>query len=295
MPSDTTEGDSTSASTDPDATVSNASEEATATHTPPEESTDPDSAPDPSNFSATVNADVIQDTIDVVEALVDECRINFTEDSLKILAVDPANVAMVDLELDSTAFETYNGTDQTVGISVERFSDIAGMAESGQLMQLELQEDRRLHVSMGGLSYNVALIDPESVRAEPDIPDLDLESRVTFEGRDIDRGVKAADMVSDRIRLSTDRDEELFRISAEGDTDDVELELDRENDLIDMQAGNANSLFSLDYLKDIVKPLDATAAVTADLGQEFPAKFHFEYAEGGGTVTYMLAPRIQSD
>lgn len=289
MPSDTTEDNSANASTDPDAALDDASEDTDDTHAATEASSDP------ANFNAAVSAPVIQETIEIVEALVDECRLHFTEDSLQIRAVDPANVAMVDLELDAAGFETYNGTNQTVGISIERFSDIAGMAESDQLMKLQLREDRRLNVSMGGLSYNVALIDSESVRDEPDIPDLDLSSRVTLEGAEIDRGVTAADMVSQHIRLSTDEAEETFRISATGDTDDVELELDREEDLINMQAGPADSMFSLDYLKEMVSPLKPTAAVTADLGEEFPAKFHFEYAEGDGTVTYMLAPRIQND
>ena len=35
--------------------------------------------------------------------------------------------------------------------------------------------------------------------------------------------------------------------------------------------------------------------VTVDLGEEFPVRISFEIAEGMGSVTYMLAPRIQSD
>jgi proliferating cell nuclear antigen len=32
-----------------------------------------------------------------------------------------------------------------------------------------------------------------------------------------------------------------------------------------------------------------------ELGEEFPVKLHFDIAEGEGSVTFMLAPRIQSD
>jgi proliferating cell nuclear antigen len=52
-------------------------------------------------------------------------------------------------------------------------------------------------------------------------------------------------------------------------------------------------MFSLDYLDDMTGPM--AGDVTVRLGDEFPAKMHWEYAEGHGEVTMMLAPRIQSD
>jgi proliferating cell nuclear antigen len=169
------------------------------------------------------------------------------------------------------------------------------MANSGDLIHLELDEEtRKLHIEIDGLSYTLALIDPDSIRQEPDIPDLDLAAEIVVEGAQIDRGIKAADMVSDHIRLRVDEADEIFYIEAEGDTDDVDLALTRE-DLIALTAGPADSLFSLDYLKDMNKAIASDAEVTIELGEEFPVKLHYGFAEGLGQVTFMLAPRIQSD
>jgi proliferating cell nuclear antigen len=169
------------------------------------------------------------------------------------------------------------------------------MADSGQLVQLELDEEtRKLHIQIDGLEYTLALIDPDSIRQEPDIPDLDLSANVVIEGADIDRSVRAADMVSDHIALGVDAADELFYVDAEGDTDDVHLELDRD-DLIALDAGDAHSLFSLDYLKDMNKAIPKDAEVELELGDEYPVKVHYDIAEAQGNVTYMLAPRIQSD
>jgi proliferating cell nuclear antigen len=226
---------------------------------------------------------------------VDECKIHLEEGGLEIRAVDPANVGMVDLTLDSSAFEAYEADGGLIGVNLVRLQDIAGMADSDQLVHLELDEEtRKLHISIDGLEYTLALIDPESIREEPDLPDLDLPATIVIEGRDIDRAVTAADMVSDHIELGVDEDEESFYVKAEGDTDDVHLELD-EGDLISLVVGSASSLFSLDYLKDMNRAIPADAEVTAELGEEFPVKLHFAIAEGEGTVTYMLAPRIQSN
>ncbi|MFC7167272.1 DNA polymerase sliding clamp [Halospeciosus flavus] len=246
-------------------------------------------------FKAIVSADTLRTTLDSVSVLVDECKIHLNEDGLAIRAVDPANVGMVDLELSADAFESYEADGGLIGVNLSRLEDIAGMADAGQLVHLELDEEtRKLHIRIDGLEYTLALIDPDSIRQEPDLPDLDLSAHVVVEGADIHRAVKAADMVSDHIALGVDETEETFYVDAEGDTDDVHLELGRE-DLIDLEVGPAHSLFSLDYLKDMNKAIPKDAEVRMELGEEFPVKMHFDIAEGQGTVTFMLAPRIQSD
>jgi proliferating cell nuclear antigen len=246
-------------------------------------------------FDAIVRADRLQATLDSVGVLVEECKIHLDESGVEIRAVDPANVGMVDLSLDEAAFESYQADGGLIGVNLTRLADIAGMADSDQLVHLELDEEtRKLHISIDGLEYTLALIDPESIREEPDLPELDLPATVIIEGRDIDRAVTAADMVSDHIELGVDEDGRLFYVSAAGDTDDVHLELD-DDDLVDLVAGPAASLFSLDYLQDMDRAIPKDAEVTLELGEEFPMKLHFDIAEGKGAATYMLAPRIQSN
>jgi len=246
-------------------------------------------------FKAIVGADTLQSALDSVSVLVDECKVNLNEDGLSIRAVDPANVGMVDLELAAEAFESYESDGGLIGVNLTRLDDIAGMADAGQLVHLELDEEtRKLHIRIDGLEYTLALIDPDSIRDEADLPDLDLPAEFVVEGADIDRAVRAADMVSDHIALGVDADAEEFYVTAEGDTDDVNLTLGRD-DLIALTAGDAHSLFSLDYLKDMNKAIPRDAEVTVELGEEFPVKLHYEFAEGQGQVTYMLAPRIQSE
>jgi len=246
-------------------------------------------------FNAIVRAETLQATLDSVGVLVDECKIHLDDGGIEIRAVDPANVGMVDLSLDASAFESYEADGGLIGVNLVRLQDIAGMADSDQLVHLELDEEtRKLHISIDGLEYTLALIDPESIREEPDLPELDLAATIVIEGRDIDRAVTAADMVSDHIELGVDEADEVFYVKAQGDTDDVHLELDAE-DLIDLVVGPASSLFSLDYLQDMNKAIPKDAEVTMELGDEFPVKLHFDIAEGEGSVTYMLAPRIQSN
>ena len=246
-------------------------------------------------FKAIVSSGTLRAALDSVGVLVDECKIRLDEDELTIRAVDPANVGMVDLSLSPDAFESYETDGGVIGVNLSRLEEMVKMASADQLVHLELDEEtRKLHIQFDGLEYTLALIDPDSIRQEPDLPDLDLAAEIVLEGSHIDRAVKAADMVSEHIVLGVNEEEDHFYVDAQGDTDDVHFELDRE-DLIDLTPGDAHSLFSLDYLKEMNKAIPNDAEVTIELGEDFPVKLHFDIAEGQGNVTYMLAPRIQSD
>jgi proliferating cell nuclear antigen len=246
-------------------------------------------------FRLVAEVDTLSDALAPVRALVDECKLRLTEDGLSIRAVDPANVAMVDLTAEPAAFEAYEADGGVIGVNLDRLDDVIGMGESDDLVTLDLDEsDRTLSVAVGDrLSFSIALIDPDTIREEPDIPDLDLPASVAMRGEALDRGVSAADLVSKHIHIRTDLQEEAVRLAAEGDTDDVELTLGNA-DLVDAEvAESTESCFSLDYLSDMSRPIGSDVVVSCELGTEMPVKLRYPAAEGV-SVTNMLAPRIEN-
>jgi proliferating cell nuclear antigen len=247
-------------------------------------------------FEAAIEVGHLQEAIDAAHAIVDECRIHLDTDELVIRAVDPANVAMVDENVSADAFEAYDTDCGEIGINLERLDEVVDIADNDDdLVQFDLDpKTRKLNVQVNAVDYTLALIDPEAIRAEPDIPDLDLPAAVSIDEAEFKRAIRAADMVADHITLQVDEREECFIANAEGDTDDVDLEL-AGDDLEDADWGSAYSLFSLEYLKDLRKPIPTGTVVRMQLGEEFPAKLTFELADGTVDVEFMLAPRIQSN
>jgi proliferating cell nuclear antigen len=78
---------------------------------------------DPEPISLTITGERAQELANRASTIVDECKFRFTDDGLNICAVDPANVAMIDLFLDATdGFESYSGTG-LLGIDLNRFED----------------------------------------------------------------------------------------------------------------------------------------------------------------------------
>jgi len=245
-------------------------------------------------FNATIEYEKISDLLDSIDVLVDECKLQTSENGLAIRAVDPANVGMADASLHASECKEFEASDGVLGIDLDKLTNSVEMGSQGDLIHLELdQETRKLTIKVGGLSYTLALIDPDSIREEPDIPELDLPAEVTIEGSQLNRGIQAADMVGDHTTLLFNDEAEEFEINAEGDTDDVDYTV-KSDEMIDYTAGEAKSLFSIEYLKSINKAIPKTAEIVIELGESFPIKIHFA-TDSGVDVTYMLAPRIQSD
>lgn len=249
----------------------------------------------PARFQAAIQGGTIKTILKTLRAIVDEARIHVDESGISMRAVDPANVAMDDLDLSAAGFESYDATPGVIGVDLDRLADAVGMANKGDLVQLSLdQRARKLVVYVDGVEFTMACLDPRTIRAEPEIPDLDLPAEVTISRNALDRGVKAADMVSDHIRFTMDEAAGQFSVEAEGDTDDVSLEIDSE-DLEEVTAADVESLFSLDYMKDLVRTIPTGTAVTMTVGTDFPVIIAYELADDNGHVTRMLAPRIRTD
>ncbi|KTG10803.1 DNA polymerase [Haloprofundus marisrubri] len=245
-------------------------------------------------FTAVASADTLSKTLSPVGTLVDECRIHLDAEGLRISAMDPATVGVVELSLDRRAFESYEADGGVVGVDVERLDDVVGMANSDDLVHLELDEEtRQLRIRIGGLEYTLALVDPDVVRQEPDLDALELPASAVVEGRQFDQAIRAAEMVSTHVAVGVDEGEEQLYVDAEGDMDTVHYELD-DDDLVDLDVAPAHSLFSLDYLADMNRVVPTDTELTLELGEEFPMRLSYEFADGTGEVLYFLAPRIQN-
>jgi len=244
-------------------------------------------------FKATIDADVLKDSIESLSVLVDEARFRISPEGIAVKAVDPANVAMVTLDMAASAFDEFNANDCEIGMDLTKISDILGVTEKTDKVVIELDEmSQKLSIHMTDLSYTVSLLDPSTIRADPRIPQLDLPVKVVLNGKDMRRAVKAAEKISDHMLFGVEG--ETFYMEAEGDTDRMRLEMARDQ-LIDLKPEDAHSLFSLDYLTDIIKPVAKSNEVVLEFGLDFPIKISTSIANGAGKVGYLLAPRIESD
>lgn len=240
----------------------------------------------------------LQQFVDVVTSLVDECKLHISDEGFTARYVDPANVAStVPLRLHESGFDHLDAPGSaTVGINAGRLDDLIDNAKSGDLIQLRLDmETRTLLVDYREIHHAMGLIDPDSVREEPEIPDLDLPNTVGISGEAFEEAAKVIDLTTDHIEIQTTPTKDAFEFVGEGDIDDSRYTVEGETLLMNGIREETSTLLSLDYVKDMVKPMPDDAEIQISYGEDFPAIFEWEACDGAISVTQLLAPRIQSN
>ena len=226
-------------------------------------------------------------------ALVSEARWHFKEEGFHSRAVDPANVAMVIVDVSRENMEAYTiDEEKVVGVDVNRIFDIAKNLKRNELVELQVEDETMLKVKFGSVEYSVSLIDPSAIRKEPKIPKLDLPAKIVLDAGEFKKAIKAADKVSDHVVFRSD--ETGFYIEAEGDVDKITFHMS-EAELIEFNKAEARSMFSLEYLKEFCKVAGPGDLLTIHLGTNYPARLVFEVADGKVRVEYILAPRIEAE
>lgn len=243
-----------------------------------------------------VGAEALRQTIDAVHALADESRWHLGSHGLHVTLCDPGNVAMMGLEFDAAGFEAVGEGSYTVGLNHDRLEDVTAKAGNDDLVELSFREEtRKLGIRYGRVDVELASIDPSAIRQEPDIPDLDLPNRLEVSGETLLEAVEVAEMVSDHLWIRADVDDEYVGIEAAGDIDTAGYEFDDDaTEFADVRE-TVETCLSLEYMKDMTKPIPKDATVELTFGDEFPLITRWSYADGASDVTQTLAPRIVSD
>jgi proliferating cell nuclear antigen len=249
-------------------------------------------------FEAKIDAAVLRESIESITAVVDEGKLRITEDGFKLRAVDPANVAMVSFDLQRDAFDDFRFEKESdaeaieTGIDFVKLHDILGIGgREGVTLKLD-EQAQKLFTTMGSLAYTVSLLDPASLRKEPKVPELEFPVQVTIELEEFRRTIRAAEKIGDHIVLGVDGEE--FYMEVEGEMDKLRLCL-RKEQLIHLTPGTLHSLYSLDYVAAMTKGMSHADNITLNLGKDYPLQVDFEVADGKGKVSYLLAPRIESE
>ncbi len=240
-----------------------------------------------------LTGDVLKTISKAMVALVSEARFHFKQEGFHSRAVDPANVAMVIVEVPAESFEAYTvegeEEEEIIGVDVNRIYDISKTIKSKELVELKVEETEMI-VKFGSVQYSVQLIDPSAIRKEPKVPNLDLPAKIVLDAGEFKKVISAADKVSDHVVFRSD--DTGFYIEAKGDVDRIEFHMS-EAELIEFNKAVARSMFSVEYLKEFVKVASSGDLLTIYLGTNYPVRLVFDVCDGKAKVEYILAPRIE--
>ncbi|MEA3280851.1 MAG: proliferating cell nuclear antigen (pcna) [Thermodesulfobacteriota bacterium] len=242
------------------------------------------------------DAKVFKEIVEAISTLIDEGEFEILNEGMKLRAMDPSQIAMVDFEISKDAFEKYEIPSETkIGLNLEDLSRITSRVRAGESLTLKLDDTKaRLELVFQGKStrrFNLPLLDISS--SSPKTPSIDFDAKIKVNGPVIKESLKDASLVSSHVVLNAT--ENGFDVKAHGDKGDVTVETLKDQDILLEHTVNKNSkaMFPLEYLNDLLKATDSASIVEINLGTDKPLKV--EYNLGQARLTYFLAPRIETE
>lgn len=259
--------------------------------------------------------------VDTLAAIRDDCKLKITHEGIFSKMVDPANVALIHLNLPKQMFSGYEVEfDEVVGVDVTILQSILEGVDEDDENPVEIfirwkdnewypifvdtgyaLPKMEMEIKTGIFQDTIDLLDPQTLHKDPVSLSLTLPATVQIKGWLLKMIIKRAEKTTDWIGLSVlrdiDPDNWFFQASTEFDDRKFKTRLleSRVGGVVGVTSSeNVKSLYSLDYLNDIVDTMDDDDLVTLRMGDDHPLTILSDIGDYG-SVNFMIAPRIESE
>ena len=234
------------------------------------------------------NPKLLADAISIVSELVNEVRIKLLEDGMSIVAVDPANVALVIFKFPKESFSQYEIGNEVWGVNLEDLKRILKRASTSSSVVFE-QEDNQLKISVFDKVkrvFTLALINIES--DDKDVPELNFACKVELDSFNFSQAIEDAKIVADSCALIAG--EGFFMVEGSGSLNSARAEFSGDEAKI---SGIAKSKYSLEYLMKFIKAAKISDKVVVNFSDDYPLRLDFPGEKMG--IGFVLAPRVEND
>jgi len=229
---------------------------------------------------------LLADAVGIISELVTEVRIKVSKAGLSIIAVDPANVALISLKVPHSAFTQFESDDENLCVNLEDLKQVLKRAELGSNLIIEKNENK-LKLSIENTvrrHFYLALINIE--QEEKRIPELEFDSSVEISSELLKHAIEDAAIVSDACSFDLGKS---FVIEAKGALNSTRTEFSSDEAKL---KGEAKSKYSLEYLQKFIKASRFSEKTTIQYKTDFPLRLDFR---GNVEMTFILAPRVEED
>ena len=234
------------------------------------------------------NPSLFSKIIEILSELVIEVRIKVNEFGMSIIAIDPANVAMVGFKLPRSSFSDFVTGDEVLGIDLDSLKQILKRCSSGSSLILEKKENLLQLQIQDRIKRNftLSLIDIDS--EDKEMPNLEFSSKVELNSIDFIASVEDCAVVSDSCSFAIE--DNKFIIEAKG-LNSARSEFSGDESKI--VAENCKSKYSLEYLKKFIKGAKLCEKTNLQFANDHPLKIIFK--NENMELSFILAPRVETE
>lgn len=236
------------------------------------------------------NPKLFSEIIGIISDLVLEVRIKVNKEGVSILAIDPANVAMISFKIPNAAFQEFEvENDEVLGVSLESLKAVLRRCSAHGMLVMK-REENTLKIEIQDKikrEFNLALIEIED--EEKEIPMLEFASKIEMASADFAEAVEDCSVVADSCNFVSEPNK--FMIQAKGSLNSFKSEFS--SDEVNIQAQEATSKYSLEYLQKMVKATKIVDKTTINFSTDYPLKLEFQtpFIE----LSFILAPRVETE
>jgi proliferating cell nuclear antigen len=243
-------------------------------------------------------AKLLRDMVNAISILVDEATFKIEPEGLKLRAMDPSRVAMIDFEWPKAIFEEYEcAKPSKMCVNISELLKLLRRAGKTETVELSLEEKTgRLQIIVTG-KYNRSFTMQTLDAIEEEVPtpkiDFNIKAKTTTQG--LSQAIEDAQLVSDHVRIEADTEKLL--LVASGDLMGANITLQKGSELLlDLEVKEpSKATYSLSYLSEIIKAASATSDIaTLEFSTDMPIRIDFQQTKDG-KLTFFLAPRIETD
>lgn len=234
------------------------------------------------------NPVMLAKVVDIISELVTEVRVKVNEFGMSIVAMDPANVAMVGFKLPKSGFSQFESGDEVLGVNLDNLKSVLRRCGAGSSLIMEKKENLLEITIQDRIKRNfvLSLIDIES--EDKEMPNLEFSSKVELASVDLIDSIEDCAVVADACAFVIE--EGKFVIEAKG-LNSARSEFS--GDEAKISAENCKSRYSLEYLQKFMKAAKLCDKSVLNFANDHPLKIDFktEHME----LDFILAPRVENE
>jgi proliferating cell nuclear antigen len=234
------------------------------------------------------NPKLLVDVISLISELVTEVRIKVTLEGLSIVAIDPANVALVSFKLPAQSFSQLEAKDETIGINLDSLKSVLRRASTGSNLIMRTDENSLVVDIEDKIrrTFTIALIDIE--KEEKAVPILEFTNKVEMVTSDFADVVEDCAVVADSCSFIIQQGK--FLIEARGlNSTKSEFSTDEAK----IEGSDGKSRYSLEYLMKFIKAGKISDKVLIRFANDYPLRLDFKNMNI--ELSFILAPRVETE
>ena len=237
-----------------------------------------------------------KDSISIISELVTEAKFKVNSNGLELIAMDPANVAMVIFKMLSSCFTKYEVNEETeLSINLNNLKQILKRAKAEDVLTLETTEDNKLKIQMRSnttRSFSIPTLEIED--KDQKVPELTFPLSVEMSSAQLTESIEDVSVVAESVTFLGEKSQLL--VKAEGDLSKalIEIKPDDHTTIKTDSEDKFKAKFSLEYLKKMIAGSKLSDRVYLNFNTDYPLKMEYRIVDRL-SFSFILAPRVDND